>query len=109
MIGATGEAVLTGLIEIVAEVLVDQGASLCGLDHHETDRTLVDGTVVFQLAPVNATLMMGDVYAVDLIALGIVDGAIKGTPPEPEGSHEEIVEEPDVAQDDSATTNPPSP
>jgi hypothetical protein len=53
--------------------------------------------------------MMGNVYTVDLVALRIVDGAIEGAPTEAEGSHEEIIEEPDVTHDDGAATNPPSP
>jgi hypothetical protein len=52
---------------------------------------------------------MGDVDAMDLVAFGIVDGAIEGAPTEAEGSHEEIIEEPDVTQHDGATSNPPSP
>ena len=54
-------------------------------------------------------LMMGDVDAVDLVALGIADIAIEGAPTETEGRDEEIIEKPDVAQHDSDTAYPPSP
>jgi hypothetical protein len=53
--------------------------------------------------------MVGDVDAVDLVAFGIVDGAIECSPTEAEGSHKEIIEEPDVTQDDGTATDPPSP
>ena len=109
MVGPPGETVLTGLIEIVAEILVRLGGTLRGLDHHETDGALVDAAVVFQFTPVDAPLMVGDVDAVDLVTLRIADVAIEGTPTKTERSDEEIVEEPHVADDYSGSAYPPSP
>ena len=109
MVGSTCKTILTSLIEIVAEVLVSLGSTLRGFDHHKADGTLVNTAVILQLAPVDASLMMGDIYAMDLITRRIIDTAIEGTPAEAEGTDEEIIEKPHVADDDSRTTDPPSP
>jgi hypothetical protein len=53
--------------------------------------------------------MMGDVYAVNLIAFGITNIAIESSPSESEWRYEEIVEEPNVARHNGCTTYPPSP
>lgn len=109
MVSTTGEAVLTGLIEVIAEVLVGLGGSLGGLDHDEADGALVDGAIVLEFVPVDAALMVGDVDAVDLVAFGIAHVAIEGAPAEAEGADEEIIEEPDVAGDNGCATDPPAP
>ena len=46
MVGSTGKTVLTGLIEILAEVLVGLCGTFRRLDHDETDGTLVDHALV---------------------------------------------------------------
>ena len=81
MISSAGEAVLTGLIEIIAEVLVGLGSALGSLDHYETNGALVDAAVVLQFSPVDATLMVGDIDAMNLITLGIGDCAVECSPP----------------------------
>ena len=85
MIGSTSKTVLAGLIEVLAEILIRLRGSLRSLDHNETDGALVDHALVLQHVPVDAALMVGDVDAVDLIALGITNVAIEGAPTESEG------------------------
>ena len=109
MIGTTGKTILTGLIEIVAEVLIGLGSTLSGLDHDETDGTLVDRAIVLEFVPVDAPLMVGNVDTVDLIAFGIADIAIEGTPSKSERRNEEIIKEPDIACNNCCTTYPPTP
>jgi hypothetical protein len=46
---------------------------------------------------------------VNLVALGIADVAIEGTPTEAEGTDEEVVEEPDIGRNDSQSAYPPAP
>lgn len=109
MVGSTGETILTGLEEIIAEVLIGLGSTFRSLDHDKADGALVDATVVLEVIPVDAALMMRDVDTVDFIAFGIVDSTIECPPSEAEGSDKEIVEEPNVAQDHRSATDPPAP
>ena len=93
MVSTTGKAILASLIEVVAEVTVGLCGSLGGLDHYETDGTMVYLTVILKLVPIDAALMVGDVDAVDLVALGVADVAIQSAPTETKGAYKEIVEE----------------
>ena len=106
MVSTTGKTILASLIEVVAEVTVGLCGSLGGLDHNETDGTMVYLTVILELVPIDAALMMGDVDAVDLVALGIADVAIQSAPTEAKRAHEEIVEEIKINAHDSRTTYP---
>ena len=85
MVGPTGKAVLTSLIEILFEVLVGLRSPLRRLDHHETDGALIDEPVVLQFIPVDTALMMRDVDTVNFITLRIADVTVKGAPTESEG------------------------
>ena len=85
MIGSTSKTVLTGLIEILSEILIRLGSALRRLDHDKTDGTLVNHTLVFQFVPVDTALMVGDVNAVNLIAFWIGHITIEGTPTETKG------------------------
>ena len=109
MVGTTGKTILASLIEVVAEVTVGLCGSLGGLDHNETDGTMVYLTVILKLVPIDAALMVGDVDAVDLVAFGIAHIAVEGAPTEAEGADEEVVEEPDIARHDDTAANPPAP
>ena len=106
MVGTTGKAVFASLIEVVAEVTIGLCGSLGGLDHDETDGTMVDLTVILELVPIDAALMVGDVDAVNLVALGIADVAIQSAPTEAKRAHEEIVEEIEINAHNSCTTKP---
>ena len=109
MVSPTGTTVFARLEEIFAEVLVSLRGTLRGLNHHETDGALVDHAIVLEFLPVDMPLMMGDVDAVDLVALGIADITVEGAPTETEGGHEEIIEEPDVTRNNRDAAQPPSP
>ena len=93
VIGTTGKSVLASLIEIVAEVTVGLCCSLGGLDHYEAYGTMIDGAIVLKLVPIDLALMVGDVDAVNLIALRIAYVAIQCAPTEAERANKEIVEE----------------
>ena len=97
MIGTAGETILQRLLEIVLELLVDAVGALCGLDHHEAHGTLVDHALIAQHLPVDIALIVRDVDAVNLIALRMVDLAIKCPPAETVGRNEEIIEHPEIA------------
>ena len=109
MVGSAGKAILASLEEIIAEVLIGLGGTLRSLDHDKADGALVDAAVVLEVIPVNTALMVRDVDTVDLIAFRIVDGTIECSPAEAEGADKEIVEEPDVAQDNRCSSDPPAP
>ena len=109
VVGASGKAVLARLIEIISEVLIGLGGTLGGFDHDKADGALVDGAIVLEFVPVDATLMVGDVDTMDLVAFGIAHVAIEGTPAETEGTHKEVLEEPDVAGHDQGAAKPPCP
>ena len=96
VVGTARKTVLSRLMEVLTEVLVGLGTSLRGLDHHEADGASVDRTLVLQLIPVNMTLMVRYIDAVNLVTLRVADIAIEGTPAKTKRSYEEIVEEPDV-------------
>ena len=109
MVGATGETVLTGLVKVLAEVLVGLGRAFGGLDHDEADGVTVDGALVLQYVPVDVSLMVGDVDAVYFVAFGIADITVQSPPAEAEGADEEVVEEPDVARHNGQSAYPPAP
>ena len=52
--------------------------------------------IALQFVPVDVALIVGDVDAVYLIAVGEVDVAIKCSPSEASGTDEEIIEAPRV-------------
>ena len=58
MIGSTCKTMFTRLIEIITEILIRLCGSLCSFDHHKTDGTLVDTTIILQFIPVDTSLMM---------------------------------------------------
>ena len=82
MIGTTGKTILTSLIEILTEILVCLGSALSSLDHYKTHGTLVDHAIVLQFFPVDMSLMMGDINAVNLVTSRIADISIEGAPSE---------------------------
>ena len=91
------------------EVLINLTGTLGGLDHHETHGALLYHTVVLQFLPINLTLIMTYVDAVNLIALGIRYITIKGTPTESERRDKEIIEEINIKEDNDRTAEPPCP
>ena len=106
MVGTTGEPILTGLVEILTEILVGLRRAFGGLDHHETDGTAVNHTFVLQFVPIDMSLVVGDVNTVNLIPIRIADVTIERTPAETEGTDENIIEKPDVDSHDSSSTKP---
>ena len=109
MICATRKTILARLVEVILEVLVYLGAALGGLNHHKADGTIVYGTLIAQQFPVYAALIVTDIYAVDIITLGITDLAIKGLPTQTIGRYKEIIEKPNVESGNRKTAYPPSP
>ena len=106
MIGSAGKAILTGLMEVLTEILICLSGTFRSLDHYKTDRTTIDLTFVLQLVPIDMPLMMGNVYTVDLIAVRIADITIERTPTETEWTDENIIEKPDVDSNNSSSTKP---
>ena len=109
MIGAACKSMLAGLMEVVAEVLVDTTGTLGSLDHDKPDGALVDESLVAQLVPVDVALVMADVNAVNLVARRIADVAVQGTPTETEGADEDVVEEINVKRQNGTTAYPHRP
>ena len=109
VVGSARETVLTGLMEVVGKPLVDTRGSLGGLDHDEADGPMVYHAVVLQLLPVDFALMMADVDAVYLVALGIVHVAIERSPAKAEGANEDVIEKEDVDGHNASTAHPPRP
>ena len=109
VVGSARESVLAGLVEVLVEVLVDFRGSLGGLNHDEADGAVLDGALVLQRVPVYRALVVGDVDAVDFVALGIADVAIEGTPTKAVGRHEEVIEEPEVDACYGQPAQPPRP
>ena len=103
MISTSCKTVFTGLEEIVFEVLVCLRGTFRSLDHDEAYRTIVDTAVVLEFIPVDTSLMMRDINTMNLIAIGIVNSPVKGTPTETKWSDKEIIEEPDIKDDNSTS------
>ena len=57
----------------------------------------------------DAALIVTDIYAVDIITLGITDLAIKGLPTQTIGRYKEIIEKPNVESGNRKTAYPPRP
>ena len=104
MIGATGKAILTGLIEIILEIFVNLGSSLSSLNHNETNGELINCTFVFERLPIDFALMMTNINAMNLIAFGVTDVAIERPKTETKGTDEEIIEEIDVSNKDCCSS-----
>ena len=109
MVGTTGEAILTSLIEVVLKILVNDTGTLSRLDIHEANGILVDLSVVLQFLPVNLPLMVTDIDTMNLIALRVTGIPIERTPTEAERSDKDIIEEKDIKSDDQRPPSPPSP
>ncbi len=109
MIGTTRETIFTGLMEIVLKVLVNTRGTLSGLNHDKANGCLVDESSFTEFIPVNASLVVADVDAVDFVAVGIVDLTIEGTPAKAERTNKDIVEEKDIDSDNGNTAYPPRP
>ena len=93
MVSATNKTVFAGLVKIVVEVLVDTRRTLCRLHNDEFKRKAVDGCVA-QLVPINFTLIVRYVYAVNGKAVWIVCIAIQSTPTKTRGTYKEIIKHP---------------
>ena len=91
MVGTADKVVLACLIEIVVEVVVEQGGSLGGLDEDEADGVVLDAGIA-QLLPLDGGLIVADVQSPDVVTFGINGFAVDGFPSETEWTHEEHVE-----------------
>jgi hypothetical protein len=100
MIGTTRKSILTGIVEIIAEVLINLVGALRSLNHNEAYGTAVDKPLFTELRPVYIALVMTDVYAVNLVALRITHVAIKSTPSEAKRTYEDEIEEIDIEHED---------
>ena len=109
MIGTTCEAIFKGLLKIVLKLGVHPVSSLCSLNHHEAHRAVVYHALIAQQFPVYFTLIMGNVNAVNLIAVWIGHVAIERTPTEPIGRDKEIVEEPHIDSHHANAAHPVGP
>ena len=98
------EAVLKETLQLDSINLVDLVALV-----QYTYKITIPATDLLQFTPIDTSLMVGNIDAVNLVALRITDVAIEGTPTKTEGTNKEIIEEPHIADDDSSATNPPSP
>lgn len=109
MVSTTCKTILTGLIEIITEVLIGLSCAFRGLNHDKTNGTLINTAVVFKVIPIDTSLMMGDIDTMDLITFWVVDCAVECTPTKAKGTDKEIVEEPNVAQNNCSASYPPTP
>lgn len=108
MVGATYEAIVARSLEILIEVLVQALVAFRGLDDDEAQGAATYHAVA-QLHPVYLALIMRDVYAMNLVALGIAGVAIEGAPTEARGTDEEIIENPNIDKYKNQSTQPPEP
>ena len=108
VVGTTDKSVFASLIEVVVKVFVHTAGPLCSLDHDEAEGLSLDGGIL-ELSPVDITLIMADVDAVNHVSLGELLVAVEGAPAEAGRTNEEIVEGPDVEDDDQDTSYPPCP
>ena len=71
VVGATGEAVLAGSVEVVLKVFVHLVGTLRGLNHDEAYGAGVDDAIAAQPFPVYVALVVADVDAVYVVAPGV--------------------------------------
>lgn len=109
MIGTTGEAILTSLMEVIAEILVDDTGSLCSLHIDEAHGIFVNLPIILQLFPVNLSLVVADIDTVNLVAFRIVGITVKGAPAESERSYKDIIEKEHVQSNNETASYPPCP
>lgn len=108
MVGSANETVFSGLIEIVLEGFVDERGALGGFYYDEAHGGFVYHGVA-QGFPVYLALIVGDVDALYLVALGIGGIAIEGSPAEACGPYEEIVEGGEIDRGNEKSSHPPFP
>ena len=108
VVGTTDKSVFASLIEVVVKVFIHTAGPFGGLDHDEAEGLSLDGGIL-ELSPVDITLIMADVDAVNHVSLGELLVAVEGAPAEAGGTNEEIVEGPDVEDDDQDASYPPCP
>ena len=91
MIRTAYEIVPASLIEILVEILIREGCSLGGFDDDKADGIIVHGCIT-QFFPIDACLIMTDIYASHVVSLRINSFAVHGFPSETEGTNEVDVE-----------------
>lgn len=108
MVRATYEPVFTRLEEVFFKVLVNNARAFRRLYEDKTHRTTIDGRRTEQ-RPVNVSLIMGDIYAMDFITFRIIGITIQRLPAEGCRRNEEIPESPGVGSHKQKATQPPHP
>lgn len=81
VIGATDKSILMGLIDVVIEVLVNDAHALSGFDDNKPKGLSLDGGVA-EDTPVDAVLIVTNVYATDIITIWIIRISVDGLPTE---------------------------
>ena len=104
MIGTTGKAILTGLIEIILEILVNLSGSLSSLNHNKSYGEFINSTLILERLPIDVTLVMTNVNTMNLIAFGITDVAIECPKTKTKGADKEIIEEIDISNKDCCSS-----
>ena len=67
------------MIEIAVEIFVNHCIALCSLDDDECYGVLVHIGIT-QFLPVNVLLVVADVYAADMVTLGVFGLSVDGLP-----------------------------
>lgn len=99
------KSVFPYLIKIICEIRIYTRRTFRSLHNNEAKRTTVDKCIGPKAVPVNFSLIVRDVYSMNLIALRIFGISIKCSPSEACRSHKKIIERPDIKSDDQQTTN----
>lgn len=108
MVRSAYEPVFARLEEVLVKVLVDNACAFRRLYENKTYGTAVDVRRTEQ-RPVNISLIMGDVYAMDFITFRIIGITVQRLPAEGCRRDKEIPESPCVGSHKQKATQPPHP
>ena len=106
VISATYKSILTCLVEIISKILIYHGSALCSLNNNKTYWIFVYHSIA-QCHPINISLIVRNIYALNLVPRRITGIPIKSTPTESCRTYKKIVEYSNIDCYDKKTSQPP--
>ena len=108
MIHATNKTIITSLIEVFTEILINPRRTFRTLDDDKPNRTAFNHRIL-ELFPINLSLIVRDINAMNFITFRIIGITIKRTPTESRRTDKKIIKSQDVEDYDNKSPYPPSP
>ena len=104
MVRSAHNVVLLGIVKVLVEVLIPDVGAFGSLDEYKGDGCALY-LCIAQLVPIDVSLIVGDVQTTHF-PVRVGDVSVKGFPSKRVGTHESLIEESDVGNDDNGKRCP---